>query len=644
MIKKVIKFIKNDIVKFSVLGVIILATYFFVNKLQITESKRLEGEMLSLYGQTIQSFVEQQKINELRDEKLAETKMKTYLYEIEDILLKKEKNEMNIELLNQIKEEYKINDISILKKDGEEIYIANSTDKQEIGVKTSSWGYWYEAFSSLFNKEIIGVDKGYQINSFWVGPRSFKYSENGDKKYYKFAYLYSEEGDYLINLIWAEEEYITSSLNIDSFINTIKTKNKYVDKLGIINLDKFIEYIENTYGQSQDPIFEHGSFNKEILIKNNKYLLDMKETNRFVVDISSEIENKHLYLEKINDNWIIVSIIDSKLFKVPYGKFFVYNISIIFIGVAIFIYVMYKYIRDKNNLLKVQESQKRDLEQLNKSLLYIPSFVMRIKRDKDFYNKIVYVEGNEVDKIFKGMSIKKENTFEKWVSKDFLDDNKNMLNEAFLGKTKRFIYKIFDKTYEIMLIPVEDKKEEIIIFAYNIDKYIEKQSENMFLAYHDILTGLGNRHQFEKDFIELEHKKDIFYVLYMDMNKFKKLNDLYGHDFGDKVLKEVGKRFSKINNSKIHCYRFGGDEFVALVEESDVVLLVNILNTIIKSIDSFKELDNKKLELGVSIGVSKYPDQSKYAEDLLRIADQAMYHVKHLGVSAYKISIDYSEN
>ncbi len=153
------------------------------------------------------------------------------------------------------------------------------------------------------------------------------------------------------------------------------------------------------------------------------------------------------------------------------------------------------------------------------------------------------------------------------------------------------------------------------------------------LAHYDVLTGLPNRTLFKSRLEEaigraMRHKTMVVLV-YMDLNKFKPVNDNYGHGVGDKVLSAIGEKLALSIRSVDMVARVGGDEFIAILEdlksEDEVKVVVEKLRAVFaKPFD----VDGRQHDVGISIGVSRFPEDSTDIDELIRIADQAMYQVK----------------
>lgn len=166
------------------------------------------------------------------------------------------------------------------------------------------------------------------------------------------------------------------------------------------------------------------------------------------------------------------------------------------------------------------------------------------------------------------------------------------------------------------------------------------------LAYYDALTGLPNRRYFEEELIKRveEHKnlRKPLAVMFIDMDRFKQINDTYGHDVGDELLKYVATKMLKVIGDLGFCARLAGDEFVALLFdfESKEELLFEARRLLMNLQPPIKVcLNDQEIELNStpSIGISLYPDNGTSHEELLKSADEAMYEVKQNGKNSIKL-------
>ncbi|MDX1901409.1 MAG: EAL domain-containing protein [Gammaproteobacteria bacterium] len=156
------------------------------------------------------------------------------------------------------------------------------------------------------------------------------------------------------------------------------------------------------------------------------------------------------------------------------------------------------------------------------------------------------------------------------------------------------------------------------------------------LAHYDGLTGLPNRIFFNtmlnKSMTHASHNKKKLAILFIDLDRFKNINDAFGHTIGDQVLKEVGKRFSGILRSGDILARLGGDEFIILLQNiEDTKFASTIAEKLIEVCTKAIKVSAHEFFLTASIGICIYPDDGTTLEDLQRNADMAMYRAKRGG-------------
>ena len=154
-----------------------------------------------------------------------------------------------------------------------------------------------------------------------------------------------------------------------------------------------------------------------------------------------------------------------------------------------------------------------------------------------------------------------------------------------------------------------------------------------YQAHHDKLTGLANRKYFEEEFNKLTNKADSagrnIGLVFIDIDKFKEINDNFGHDTGDEVLKSIAFRIENSLKDKDLKARMGGDEFVvALTDLSSKQQIMEVTKRLIAEIKKPLFIGMKEIPVSVSAGVSVYPDESSEIETLLKNADSAMYKAK----------------
>lgn len=186
-------------------------------------------------------------------------------------------------------------------------------------------------------------------------------------------------------------------------------------------------------------------------------------------------------------------------------------------------------------------------------------------------------------------------------------------------------------------------KEEFFIAIFtDITSLKEADKKLHFYANHDVLTGLANRVQFEshlKNAIHACKRHDSKLALFfIDLDKFKDVNDTYGHSIGDEMLKTVSKRIQQSIREEDFIARLGGDEFVLIIKDvreyNDMLLLADKINENIKEPIA---IEDKVFFMSLSIGIAIYPDHGLNSEDLIKHADAAMYEVKESDRNGFKI-------
>ncbi len=173
----------------------------------------------------------------------------------------------------------------------------------------------------------------------------------------------------------------------------------------------------------------------------------------------------------------------------------------------------------------------------------------------------------------------------------------------------------------------------------------DNQEELEHLAQHDTLTGLPNRRRF-MDRLDMaldraKRTREGFSLLFIDIDKFKTINDSLGHAAGDAVLLAVAQRLAQSTRKVDTAARLGGDEFVLmldqLVEHDRVASFTEKLLQTLKAPIAF---EGHTLRVEYSVGISRFPEDGDTAETLLHNADSAMYRTKTGGRNGYRFTSD----
>jgi diguanylate cyclase (GGDEF)-like protein len=171
---------------------------------------------------------------------------------------------------------------------------------------------------------------------------------------------------------------------------------------------------------------------------------------------------------------------------------------------------------------------------------------------------------------------------------------------------------------------------------------LKKSDEQIrYLEYYDSLTGLPNRVLF-KDRLELaishaKRNQEMFAVMFIDLDRFKNINDTLGHTVGDLLIKAVASRLKQVIQKDDTISRMGGDEFTLIfVDVKDEKYLVKIAEKIMKVFSEPLIINDHELFITASVGISVYPNDGEDAEILIKNADMAMYRAKEHGKNNYQ--------
>lgn len=183
----------------------------------------------------------------------------------------------------------------------------------------------------------------------------------------------------------------------------------------------------------------------------------------------------------------------------------------------------------------------------------------------------------------------------------------------------------------------------IWLFLDDRARTMHAANQAMQLALYDTLTGLPNRKLLEERITQAlanakRHQNHVA-LLFIDLDKFKPVNDNFGHAYGDLLLKEVAKRLHHCMRASDTASRLGGDEFVALLAEVEGMTAANTVATkILNQLTKPYDIAGHVFDISASIGVALYPEHASDGKGLMKAADLAMYDAKNSGRSTVRIA------
>ena len=241
--------------------------------------------------------------------------------------------------------------------------------------------------------------------------------------------------------------------------------------------------------------------------------------------------------------------------------------------------------------------------------------------------------------------------FTNYYTKEDINANSIKLSEQIVqgDKIEPRVVSVYHKNGSIYYLEVDsypifnDKKEVVEIegIAKDITQQHKAQLELAYLSNHDALTGLMNRYslynQIEYVIHEAKRNKKSFSLFYIDLDNFKLVNDTFGHNEGDKLLKDFSKSLKKHLRQNDILARIGGDEFVLVYTDTHPNNNYELAQNLLQNISNDITKRYKNLHVSASIGISSYPKDGQTVDALLKSADTAMYIIKQNGKNNFSI-------
>ncbi|WP_179295521.1 sensor domain-containing protein [Bacillus sp. FJAT-45350] len=288
-------------------------------------------------------------------------------------------------------------------------------------------------------------------------------------------------------------------------------------------------------------------------------------------------------------------------------------------------------IRVNNTETHLRQALERDFKRTMRSLHNI---VFKVVKDE---------VGNFVYTMFEGklavkLDLQTENTYGKTpydiYTTEFADKLIDNYEKCFQGEEHSFHFHYKGHDLISILSPIYNESGtevvELIGSANDITELKASERVVEYLAYHNSLTGLPNKEKLCLDFQSFcKDPRRKFFLYMIDLNRFKHVNDAFGHSVGDKLLKDVAKRLQEKTNIS-YIYHWGGDEFIFLVDyqnENDVTTYARSIDYLFK--ESF-QVDDHEFFLSTSIGASVYPDNANDIDSLVKQSELAMYEAKEI--------------
>jgi diguanylate cyclase len=478
------------------------------------------------------------------------------------------------EQLKKLAQEVRVSHITLLAKTEKDIIGVRSSDPDEINMSTKGWGYWYDAFKQLFNLTPVTVGKGLTLPNFWSGPIEVASSDPDHTD--KWGYYYDGSTNYIINPYFRDNEVLEYERRFGPG-EVIKgfTKDRGVLELTVFNPKNF--------GKEKEVVYLNGNFYTRISAEPIWYgSYNYQNIQVDAANIKKTIKTKQVQSYK--------DVLEGKSLMKTFVPVFPATDEPFVIG------LVYNY-----GLIQEELTHELTVHILLSFVIMVIVFITSLIFSHSITQPIGYIV-EQVNEIAEG----------------------NFRNKLHLNRKD-----------ELGLLT-----ENVNALSTHLQNYMNDLNKSKELieyqAYHDPLTGLLNRRYLQeklKPTIERAIKTgETVSVLFIDMDRFKQVNDSFGHNKGDEILKIIAERINAcLPNDKTIITRQGGDEFIILLMNYDLLATKATAEKIVNNLKKIYLLDGNEIYLGASCGISLFPMHTKNMDALIVYADIAMYSAKKLG-------------
>ncbi len=491
--------------------------------------------------------------------------------------------EITNDQLKKLAGEVRVSHITLLAKTPGDIIGVRSSDPEEINMSTKGWGYWYDAYQQLLSLKPVNVGKGLTLPHYWSGPIEIASSDPDHID--KWGYYYDGTTNYIINPYFRDNEV----LEFEQRFGPGKIIEGYTKERGILEISVFNP---KNFGKKSEVVHLNGNSYIRISARPiwyGTYKYRNIETDAAYIKKAVNTKKVQSYNDTLNKKSVLKTFVP--VFPKS-GQPFV-------IGLAY-------------NYGLIQDELRHELFMhilLSLAIMLIVLIVSFI-----FSRSITEPIGYIVEQV-------------------------NEIAQGNFGK-----HLDLNRKDELGLLT-----ENVNAMSTDLHRYVEDLQQSKALieyqANHDPLTGLLNRRflqeKLSRIMIQADENKETVSVLFIDMDRFKQVNDSFGHNKGDELLNIIAARVKNcLDSEKSIIIRQGGDEFIILLLSHDKEETKAAAERLIETLKKPYMIDGNEFYLGASIGISLYPEHTNNMDTLISYADMAMYNAKENGGNK---AIFYSE-
>lgn len=541
-----------------------------------------------------------------------------------------------------IQERFALSGVALFRDLGDDIVIESSTHESEIGLSTKYWGFWHEAFRQLFDEGHVSKNRGYSKGPFWAGPRSLAYDQEG---FFLFTYYAIPDTPYLLNLYVDDKKAFGMLKETDPnhLIKDLLQKSSFIDEIAVINTEAWNNrFMQEDRFKLQDFTIHYGAY-RGFTAKDTYYLNQVNALDDFdylTVDYKEEGQRYSKVYKKLADDQVIIFKVNH-MSRNTLKNNLILTIVLGLVAISLLNYLITMfYTRKYSHLLSIERERLKTAESFKHTVKLLPSMVFRLQMAKDGI-AVVHCEGKALSELGINPDESRNKLLKEVLPHAYIKELQKYLELAFEGKVQRLDFYHDEKIYDLQMERIEandnDQETEILVFGNDITAIHESEKYARYLANHDSLTNMPNRLYFKEKVERAISGKNPFLLVFLDMDGFKYVNDTAGHDIGDLLIEELGRRIEKAIRANDFAARMGGDEFAILMGVDDAP---DVLNQLAKAINAPYIISDFKFKLTSSIGVSAYPQDGEDYTSLLKKADIAMYEIKDQGKNGIRF---YSE-